>query len=210
MEVNKESLASRNIALSDDGKYRWVYGMNLFRNPSVFFLVWKIFFFIILGIFALTVIIDAAEWSDYFPLRFLETMKVFAFFIIGMTVLSGFSYLIYAAIMHGKYTVEFEMDEKGILHKQIESQAKKAKKIGAATAAVGAATVKTGMIGAGINSQRTEMYSDFSKVKKVKAYRRRNLIKVNGPFSHNQVYAAKEDFDFIYSFISSHCQQKKK
>ena len=69
----------------------------------------------------------------------------------------------------------------------------------------GAASGRIGTVGAGMNAQRTEMYSDFSKVRKVKAYPRRDLIKVNERFGHNQVYAAKEDFVFVKDYIVSHC-----
>lgn len=201
---------STGVTLCGDGKYRWVYEVNLFKNPTFFFLVWKIFFFILLGVFALMMIIDAIEWSDFFPNRFLETLRVFVIFVLGMTALVVIGYLIYAAIMGGKYIVEFEMDENGVNHKQTPSQAEKARKIGRAAAATGfaAGSMSAGM--AGINAQRTQMYSDFKTTKKVKAYPSRRLIKVNGILSHNQVYAQKEDFEFVKNYIISHCPNIKK
>jgi len=36
-------------------------------------------------------------------------------------------------------------------------------------------------------------------------YSWRNLIKVSEPFSKNQVYCRKEDFDFVLGFIRDHC-----
>ena len=50
-----------NIILGSDGKYRWVYEMSLFRNPTIFLTVWKIFIFVALGIFAVLLLIDLAE-----------------------------------------------------------------------------------------------------------------------------------------------------
>ena len=61
-----------------------------------------------------------------------------------------------------------------------------------------------------MNATRTEMYSDFSKTRKVKSYPRRNLIKVNGLLSRNQVYAMSEDFEFVKDYIISHCENLKK
>ena len=52
------------------------------------------------------------------------------------------------------------------------------------------------------------MYSEFGKVRSVKACRRRNLIKVNEVLNHNQVYAEKEDFDFVLNYISSRVPKK--
>lgn len=208
-ERNAADRTSGRITLGDDGKYRWVYEMSLFRNPTVFCLVWKIFFFIILGIFSFVMIVDAIEWSDFFPDRFLNNLKFFAYFLIGMTALTAIGYGIYALIMGGKYIVEFEMDEQGVLHRQIAFQAEKAKKIAKATMAGGLASGRLTTVGVGMNAQRTEMYSEFSTVRKVKAYPRRHLIKVNGLLAHNQVYVAKEDFEFVENYVCSHCVNRK-
>ncbi len=189
----------------DDGKYRWTYEMSLFKNPTIFILVWKIFFFIILGIFAFMVIVDIADWGGFDGERFLGSLKAMGWFLLGMTVLVGVSYLIYAAVMGGKYVVEFEMDDRGINHRQIPAQAEKAENIGKAAMAVGLATGKMSTVSAGMSAQRSEMYSEFARVRKVKAYPRRNLIKVNAGLFHNQVYVGREHFDFVESFIRSRC-----
>ena len=202
----KEQKAGQRITLCDDGKYRWVYEINLFKNPMYFFLVWKIFFFIFLGIFAVALISDAAKWGMD---KAVENLPFLGYFLLGMTAVVGLGYFIYALIMGGHYTVEFEMDEKGLLHKQTESQAKKARKIARATMIAGAASGKPGTIGIGIAAQRTEMYTDFSKVKKVKSYPRRHVIKVRETLEHNQVYASNEDFSFVLDYIRSHCPDIK-
>ena len=64
-------------------------------------------------------------------------------------------------------------------------------------------------VGVGMNAARTEMYSDFSRVRRVKAYPRRGLIKVNGLLQRNQVYAAPEDFAFVREFIEAHAVNKR-
>ena len=207
--IQEPKRISQNITLHEDGKYRWSYEYSLFRNPTIFILLLKIFFFIILGIFAFMTILGAVENSDFFREGFTDILKIFGLIVLGMVVIVGISYLIYAAIMGGKYSVTFEMDEKGVLHRQAPRQAKKARGIGQAAALTGLATGNFGMVGAGVASQRTDMYSDFSKVKKVKSYPRRNLIKVNATLNHNQVYAAEEDFEFVYNFIISHCTDLK-
>ena len=192
----------KNVTLCDDGKYRWTYEINLFKNPMFFLLIWKIFFFIFLGVFAVVNISDFIKWGAE---KALENLPILGYILLGMTVVVGLGYLIYAAIMGGKYIVEFEMDEKGVNHKQTETQAKKARKIARTTMIAGAASGKVSTIGAGIAAQRTEMYSEFAKVRKVKLYPYRNLIKVNERFGHNQVYAAKEDFEFVKNYIASRC-----
>ncbi len=53
-----EVRSGKNITRCDDGKYRWTYELNLFKNPTVFVTVWLIFFFISLGIAAIPCILD--------------------------------------------------------------------------------------------------------------------------------------------------------
>ncbi len=202
-------MISNNIMLSSDGKYRWMYEMSLFKNPTVFLLIWKIFFFLVLGIFVFMTILSLTEGYDPAGEILLNYLKYFGIAVLGMTALIGISYLIYAAIMGGKYSVIFEMDEAGINHRQMPKQAEKTEKIATFAMLAGMASGKYYMAGAGAAAARTEMYSDFSKVKKVKAYPRRNLIKVNQTLTHNQVYAANEDFEFVRNFILSHCTNLK-
>ena len=200
---------SDNITLCKEGKYRWIYELHLFKTPIIFMLVWKILFFIFLMIFAFVFIADFVNWG-FTAERIKESLRFSGFFLLGMTVVTALGYSVYAALMGGKYCVMFEMDEKGINHKQIPAQAKKAKKIAGATALAGAASGRLTTVGAGINSARTEMYSDFSRVRKVKAFPALNLIKVNGRLSRNQIYASKEDFEFVKKYIKERCMNIQK
>ena len=200
---------SENIFLCEDGKYRWVYEMPILKNPTIFILVWKILFFIILGIFAFTLIFDLID-GNLTGETALNTLKFFGYFLIGMTVLLGIAMLLYAAIMGGKYVVMFEMDSDGVNHKQMPKQVKKAQAIGIITALAGIAARNVTTVGVGSNAAaRSEMYSRFYNVRTVKAYPRRDLIKVNQRLMKNQVYAEKEDFDFVYNYILDHTPNRK-
>lgn len=194
------------VTFYGDGSYHWVYEVDLIRNPMFFFLVWKIFFFIYLGIFTVVCIADASNWGVK---HVLKDLPFLGYFLIGMTVVIAMGYLLYAAIMGGKYIVEFKMDKKGFVHRQIASQAEKARKLGRATMFAGAASGKVGVIGTGINAQRTEMSTEFARVKKVKPYPRLHMIKVNETLEHNQIYARPEDFEFVLEYILAHCPNLK-
>ena len=191
---------TENIVLCSDGKYRWIYEIKLLKNPTFFVLVWKIFFFILLGIFAFGMLLAVIE-GNMNTERFLNDLKIMGIAFLCMTALVGLGYLLYAAIMGGKYVVLFEMDEDGVNHKQISSQAKKAKTIAGLTALAGLVSGNITTMGVGMNAQRTEMFTEFSRVKKVRSYPRRHMMKVNERFGHNQVYAAPEDFSFVESYI---------
>ena len=200
------TVEKKTIVPDEYGVYRWRYDLNLLTNPGIYFLVWRIFFAIITVGFGFVMIFDAINWNDFFFDRCVNDLKFYGVFMIGMTAVSLLGYLVYAASMGGKYCVEFEMDEKGILHKQVPSQADKARKLSRATMAAGFMSGRMSTVGVGANAGRTEIYSDFSKVRKIKAYPKRGLIKVNGLFSHNQVYVSKECFETVLSYIRSRCK----
>ena len=198
-----------NILRCSDGKYRWIYDLNLLKNPTIFLLVWKIFACILAGIFVFTTIVDAVSWPGMFVENLLNSLRAFGWLFLGMTVLVAISCLVYAAIMGGKYSVLFEMDEAGVNHKQLSWQADRAKKISALTVMAGFAAGNVTTAGVGMNAGRSEMYSAWSSVRRVKCRPRLGLIKVNGVLRRNQVYAAPEDFGFVRDFILSHCTNLK-
>jgi hypothetical protein len=133
----------------------------------------------------------------------LGTGKMFIYFFIGMTVLVGISYLIYAAIMGGKYCVMFTMDEEMILHEQMPSQVKKAQAIAAIAVMVGVTTGNRAAVTGGIAASQTSMTTEYKKVRKMKCYPKRHVMKVNKLLYKNQVYAAPEDFEFVRDYIGS-------
>ena len=108
------TMVTPNIGLGPDGKYRWIYEMSLFRNPSLFVTVWKVFFFVCIGLFVMMALIQAFE-GDLDGEAALNLLGVCGIVLGVMTALVVISFLIYAAIMGGKYIAMFEMDEIQIL-----------------------------------------------------------------------------------------------
>ena len=87
---------------------------------------------------------------------------------------------------------------------------KKAEAIGLITALVGLAAKNPTTVGAGmLSASRSTSTSVFANVRRVKARRRMNLIKVNQLLFKNQVYVPDEDYDFVYDYIKSHCPKAK-
>ena len=69
---NSESLALKTeptklkqIELCADGKYRWAYEYDMLRNPSILFVVLKIFAYLILGMGLLILILGLFDGSDF-------------------------------------------------------------------------------------------------------------------------------------------------
>lgn len=82
--MKNEPISSR-VTLCDDGKYRRVYELNLFKTPTIFVLVWKILFFASLAIFSFVTAVDVINRGiDTFE----GNMRFALYFLIGMTVVS--------------------------------------------------------------------------------------------------------------------------
>ena len=198
---------SANIKMCPDGKYRWVYEYKLLTNPTIFLTVFKIFAVIIVVgtvLLFVTELGNAWFWKD--PLgELVENLRFGGMFLALFLVLTIIGYLVYAAMNGGSYCAVFAMDEKGVEHKQLPKQYKKAEVINALNVLVGAATGNVTTMGIGLMGTRDSMRSDFATVRSIKPLRRCHTIKVNEPFAKNQVYVEPQDWDFVYGFIVEHC-----
>jgi len=198
------------VTLYPDGKYRWVYEVPMLKNPSILFDVYWVLGISFGLVWLFNVLLIGCE--DGFSLEslwgftsgFLILMLVFA--VIGYV-----AYVIVAWTYGWKYVVLFTLDEKEVEHQQMPHQMKKAKVLGALTALVGAAAGKPGVVGSGIlASSRSTSTSVLANVKRIKARRRQNLIKVNQLLNKNRIFVPDEDFDFVYDFLCQHCPNAKK
>ncbi len=183
-------------------QYAWTYEMSLFKNPSIFLLVAKVLFGVILGlgiVIMLPMNLITNGWAEGFRGWLIEIGIISGLFAVLLVL----GYLIYAAIMGGKYIVDFAMDEDRLVHAQITEQAKKASKVGTATALLGILAGRPSTVGIGLTSQRSVSTTEFARVKKVVANRRRSVIKLYGGGA-NEAYADGADFDFVCAHIRAH------
>lgn len=194
---------SPNIIRTPDGKFHWYYEFPLMRNPTILLLLWKIFFWIMFGIYLFLVLLDILG-GDITTEKFLHLSKAFGIFAAGFEGVVLLGYLFYAALMGWKYRVKFDMDEKEVVHTQLPLDREKAAKMAFLTVLVSLAAKSPTAAGAGmLAGSKTSSVSDFSRVKKLVIRKGRNLIKVNEPLEKNQVYAADEDFDFVAGWIKA-------
>lgn len=197
------------VKLYPDGKYHWMYDLHLLKNPMVLIDVCKVLG-ITLGIVAcILFLIQACDTG--MSLEGLGTVgKIMGIMVAIMAVLGLLGYLLYAAISGWIYTVHFIMDEKGVVHQQAPKAGKIARRIGMLNVLAGMASGKPGVMGTGmLSASHTSMATDFASVRKVKALRRMDTIKVNESFEKNRVYVNKDDFDFVYEYICSRCPKAK-
>ena len=177
MELNER------VRRCEDDKYRWIYELDMHRNPSIFLTVVKvtgICFLVPLGLLL------------FLELRARNPLSV----IIRNLKPVWISFAVIAVIVPVAY--------------QFEEQFEKQQIIAAFTAAIGALTGNSALAGSSYyNTERSQAYSDFKKIYSLKGYKKRDLIKVNSPFLFNQVYVQKEDFDFVERYIRDHCPKLK-
>lgn len=202
------SRVTENIVLGTDGKYHWYYEFKLMKNPTIVKVLWKVFFWIFVVMWAFLSIVNAAE-GHFNAKDFLDFSKIFLLLLVGVEVLVALGYFIYAATQGFRYCVMFEMDEDGVTHTQMPGQFKKAQAISVLTMLMGAAAGKPGAVGTGmLAAAKQSMVSNWSAVRSVEVDADHNVIKVNERLNKNQVYAEDADFKFVEDFIRSHVSPK--
>lgn len=183
------------------GHYRWLYQVNLYRKPRFLFLIWRIFFFIWLGVSLFIFLISQGGQGLWESLKNLgPALLMTGLFIMALV---AFAYYVYALLMKGRYTVLFTMDQKGIHHSQVKVEAQKAGKIAGLTTLAGLATGQASVAGAGLlAASHQSLYTPFKRVNAVKVKARQQTIKLRSSLLiHNQVYTQPQDFDFVLNFI---------
>lgn len=194
----------QNLRADENGVYRWMFEFSLWKNPLILQILLKMFFWISLGV---ALLLFAVTIGDGFTAALKAGAQVFLITCAVTEGLSLLGYAAYALFMGGKYLVLFEMDDKGVTHRQMNRQFKKAQGLALLTALMGAGTGNLSMQGLGINNYvKSGMHSDFAKVKSLQIIRRRNTVKLNSALNYNQVYAEDGDFDFVVSYLRAHCK----
>lgn len=199
---------SDNITMCNDGKYRWVYELNMYKSTAIIKEVWRAMAIAAVIVLGFLFVINIMDNNLMETLQFVGQA---ACILIGiLLVLSVVGYLIFSYIIGGKYCVVFEMDKNGINHKQHEKHVKKVQLLGAITAMAGAAGGSLSTAGTGVlAASRTSMYTGFEDVKELEILPKEHLIRLNETLNRNQVYAEDEDFAFVADYIKARCRNAK-
>ena len=167
--MNEEQLTSR-VTLCPDGKYRWAYEVNLYRNPTILIDLVKVIVYIFLVMYVFFFIYGWIDgWNRIRSLQDLwESLWGMAVPFFWMTLflvaIAVISYYIGARGSGGVYTAQFEMDEKGVLHAQMAKEVKKQQVVNEIAAMAGIAADEPGMVASSIlSSTFTAWKSDFPR-----------------------------------------------
>ena len=119
-KANDVNYVTPNIVKGNDGVYRWMYELPILKNPTMLITLIKltvgicVFLFIFLAIFSKDIV---------------YVLKLVGIGFACVMVLIVIGYLIYVAIMGGKYIACFQMDENEITHTHLPKQANRIKAI---------------------------------------------------------------------------------
>lgn len=201
---------TENIYLCPDGAYRWFYEMDMLKNPTILFTVWKVLG-IAFGVVALfTLIMDLFQGLIQSPSEILPSIKVFLILLPVFFVISIIAYLILAWTFGWKYIVLFEMTDEYVKHIPTPKQWNRAQALNWLTVAVGMLAHNPTVMGAGmLAGAKSSSTSEFKSVEFIRVRRKRNTIHVDQLLDKNQVYAEDADFDFVEKFIKDHCVKAK-
>lgn len=207
---NYNNVRSTHPMLCPDGKYRWVYSMPMLKNPTILFEVYWVLAVSFGVVWLFTVLLGCCsshmKLEDFWGITRGFLLLTAFFFVLGFV-----AYFFVAWYYGWNYSVLFIMDENDVEHKLLPSEVSKARTIGKLTALAGAASGKPAMVGLGIQAaKRTSMKSGYDSVRRLIPCPRLNVIKVRERFSRNMVFAADEDFDFVYQFLCDHCPNARK
>ena len=201
---------TENIYLCPDGVYRWFYEMDMLKNPTILFTVWKV---LGLSVLIVALLIAAVTFfqGEYDSVSSVwESLNVFKILIPIFFVLSIVAYLIVAAMYGWKYIVLFEMDDERVSHIPSPRQFKKTQALNWLTVMVGILGDNRGAVSAGLLAgTKGPSTSIFKNVEFLRVRRKRHTIHVDQLLDKNQVYAEDADFDFVEQFIRQRCVKAK-
>ena len=190
------------IEYLEDGPFYWTYSQSLWSNPTILYTVLKV---VLITVLILMLIIGGIGlMDDSFEVS--EILIIGGGLAVGMTGLSLIGYAIFAAVSGGKYNMLFIMDEDCIMHAQMPKEAARGDTISDVAGVVGVLTGNLTLMGTSMAQYgRHTMTSAFSKVKSITQDRAHDVIKIRAGVEFNQIYANPAQYDFVLSYIASHC-----
>ena len=187
----------------ENGICRWRHSVNLYRNPGILWLLCKVFGWVFAGVVAFEMCLDGFKFD-------LSFVKWHVIIYAGIMAIVTLAYYVYALIQGGRYTWDFEMDEKGVNAVQAPNEAKRNTVLGFIVTVMGIFTGNATQMGVGATvATRDGMYSQFESVGTIKVDRRHSTIHIRNGLFRNQIFVGDEDFDFVLEYIVAHCPKAK-
>jgi hypothetical protein len=198
---------SPGVVMGGDGIMRWVYELNMWKNPTLVITIWKVLMLAALAPALLVFFLNLGDGIGPAFLAFVKIMVIVAGIVTGLMLLA---YPLVAIINCGIYCVIFEMDDKSVKHIQMQKQFKKSQILAMIVSIAGVMTGNIQATAAGmLAGSKQSTLSSFEKVKSITVNEKRHVIYVNEMLIKNQIYAYPDDFVFVRDYIISRCKKAK-
>ena len=190
----------REFCCDENGAYRWEYRVSSFCNPTVpVNLTWTVV--IIAGLF---LIINFVRWAaDDFYGDFLNSLAFVGVISVGVWLLFILPWFFVTLGVKGtRSIVDYAMETDKISY--VTNSVKSGKR------GIDPSEAERDT-GRDYETPKTYGYLaiDYTKVRKIKAVRRKNLIRVNLWMQKGTVYVPPAHYDFVYNYITSRCPNAK-
>ena len=201
---------TENIYYCPDGKYRWIYELNILKNPVILITIWELFGGVILVQIIFSLILEAIDGniSSWFNEYVLSPGVITA-----PAILFGFSFIVFAVygcVCGWKFIVLYEMDDNGVNHIQMPRHFDRSMALSWVTAMAGVGDSSFSTSGAGIlAASKFVSTSNFEYVKTVIRKKGLHFIKVAEIFEKNRVFVDEADFEFVWEFITRQCPKAR-
>ena len=195
------------IVIGKDGVLRWVYEMNMWKNPTLVITIWKV---LLIAALVPALLVFFMSLGDGFEAAIILFVRIIGITAGIVTVLLLLAYPLVALLNGGKYSVVFEMDETSIKHIQMKKQFKRNQVLAMVVVLAGAVSGNIQTTAAGILAgSKQSSFSRFENVKSIVVNKKRSVLFVNESLSHNQVYAEPGDFSFVSEYLISRCKKAR-
>ncbi len=205
--ISSSAQVSPGLIMGKDGMLRWVYELNMWKNPTLVITIWKV---LLLSALVPALLVFFLSLGDGFGAAILTFLKILSIVAGIVTVLMLIAYPIIALMNGGKYCVLFEMDDTQVKHIQMHKQFQKNQLLSMVVILAGLMAGNIQATAAGILAgSKQSLICRFEKVKSIAVNEKRHVIYVNEKLNHNQIYVDSTNFAFVSNFIISRCENAK-
>lgn len=202
----QEITLPQEMTIDRDGMIRWIYELNMWKNPTLLITLGKVFF--LASLVPSFFMLFLTTIDDGLVIGLILFFKIEGFILTILVGLLILAYPFVALLNGGKYCVVFEMNTQGINHIQMKKQFKKNQVVAMLAVISGALTGSLQTVGAGLMAgSRQSMYTRFKGIKKIKYTPKRHVIYLHKGLKRNQIYANDRQYAFIAQYITTHIQK---
>lgn len=206
--MKKENEVQKQPELYPDGKYRWIHERSYYKIPLLMIFIMKSVAVLIALVWMVIVLLNLGEEDYWKGGGFKNTTIIFAIIMAVTMILIVVGYLIYAKKKGGKYFMIHEMDEEGIRYITLPTTTDLA---GAEALLEPLSDTKDpDRADDALAEAASIAYSEFRKVKVVRAYPEWSVVRLKEKLISTEVYLSDDHYRFVLEYIASHVSEKAK